>query len=201
MLKNFDLSQFTLGEEVHIENANIENCKISGIQNKFCVICKCNFNNVVFENSFYEVYAKFKECEFKECTFRDTFEGDDLELAVHDNIFINCEFQNISYTSCQVQSDVVNCKFINCNFSNIKIEGDLCFIGLELQSGKIDNFSFYGNQIMQNIFSDLQIKDLNLNCAFMKNKMERIYFKGTKISGYCEDNIFIDCEPNEIEMI
>jgi uncharacterized protein YjbI with pentapeptide repeats len=88
MLKNFDLSQFTLGNEMHIENANIENCKISGIQNKFCVISKCNFNNVVFENSFYEVYAKFKECEFRECAFRDTFDGDDLELAVHDNIFI-----------------------------------------------------------------------------------------------------------------
>jgi hypothetical protein len=200
MLKDFDLSQFISSEEMHIENANIENCKISGIKNKFCVISKCNFNNVVFENSFYEVYAMFKECEFRECTFRDTFEGDDLELAVHDNIFINCEFQNISYSSSQVQSDVTNCKFINCNFSNIKIEGDLCFVGLELQSGKIDSFSFYGNEIMQNNFSDLQIKDMNLNCAFMKNKMERICFKGTKISGYYEDNIFIDCEPNGIEM-
>jgi uncharacterized protein YjbI with pentapeptide repeats len=200
MLKDFDLSQFISSEEMHIENANIENCKISGIKNKFCVISKCNFNNVVFENSFYEVYAMFKECEFRECTFRDTFEGDDLELAVHDDIFINCEFQNISYSSSQVQSDVTNCKFINCNFSNIKIEGDLCFVGLELQSGKIDSFSFYGNEIMQNNFSDLQIKDMNLNCAFMKNKMERICFKRTKISGYYEDNIFIDCEPNGIEM-
>jgi hypothetical protein len=37
MLEYFDLSQFTSGEEMRIENANIENCKISGIQNKFCV--------------------------------------------------------------------------------------------------------------------------------------------------------------------
>jgi uncharacterized protein YjbI with pentapeptide repeats len=120
MLKNFDLSQFTSGEEMRIENANIENCKISGIQNKFCVLSKCNFNNVLFENSFYEVYAAFKECEFRECIFRDTFEGDDLELAVHDNIFINCEFQNISYRSFQVQSDVTNCKFINCNLAGFR---------------------------------------------------------------------------------
>lgn len=201
MLKYFDLSQFTLSEGMHIENANIENCKISGIQNRICVICKSNFNNVVFENSFNEVYATFKECEFRKCMFRDTFEGEDLELAVKDNIFINCVFQNISYRSFQVQSNVTNSKFINCNFSNIKMEGDLCFVGLELQSGKIDSFTFYGNQIMQNNFSDLQIKDMNLNCAFIKNKMERIYFKGTKISGYCKDNIFIDCEQNGIEMI
>lgn len=76
--------------------------------------------------------------------------------------------------------------------------GDLSFIGLEFQGGKIDNFNFYGNQIMQNIFLDLQIKDMNLNCAFIENRMERIDFKGTKISGYCRDNIFIECEPNGI---
>ena len=75
---------------------------------------------------------------------------------------------------------------------------DLSFIGLEFQGGKIDNFNFYGNQIMQNIFLDLQIKDMNLNCAFIENRMERIDFKGTKISGYCRDNIFIECEPNGI---
>lgn len=51
---------------------------------------------------------------------------------------------------------------------------------------------------MQNIFLDLQIKDMNLNCAFIENRMERIDFKGTKISGYCRDNIFIECEPNGI---
>ena len=82
--------------------------------------------------------------------------------------------------------------------SNIKMEGDLSFIGLEFQGGKIDNFNFYGNQIMQNNFLDLQIKDMNLNCAFIENRMERIDFKGTKISGYCRDNIFIECEPNGI---
>lgn len=97
-----------------------------------------------------------------------------------------------------LQSNVTYSKFVNCNFSNIKMEGDLSFIGLEFQGGKIDNFNFYGNQIMQNIFLDLQIKDMNLNCAFIENRMERIDFKGTKISGYCRDNIFIECEPNGI---
>ena len=82
----------------------------------------------------------------------DTFEGEDLELLVKDNIFIDCVFENISYRSFQVQSNVTYSKFVNCNFSNIKMEGDLSFIGLEFQGGKIDNFNFYGNQIMQNIF-------------------------------------------------
>ena len=119
-------------------------------------------------------------------------------MLVKDNIFIDCVFENISYRSFQVQSNVTYSKFVNCNFSNIKMEGDLSFIGLEFQGGKIDNFNFYGNQIMQNIFLDLQIKDMNLNCAFIENRMERIDFKGTKISGYCRDNIFIECEPNGI---
>lgn len=198
MLKHLDLSQFTLNEKMYIENANIQNCKISEIQNRICVISKCNFYNVVFENSFYEVYATFKECKFIKCMFRDTFEGEDLELLVKDNIFIDCVFENISYRSFQVQSNVTYSKFVNPNFSNIKMEGDLSFIGLEFQGGKIDNFNFYGNQIMQNIFLDLQIKDMNLNCAFIENRMERIDFKGTKISGYCRDNIFIECEPNGI---
>ena len=198
MLEYLDLSQFILNGKMHIENASIENRKISGIQNRFVSISKCSFNNVVFENSFHEVYATFKECEFIECMFRDTFEGEDLELLVKDNIFIDCVFENISYRSFQVQSNVTYSKFVNCNLSNIKMEGDLSFIGLEFQGGKIDNFNFYGNQIMQNIFLDLQIKDMNLNCAFIENRMERIDFKGTKISGYCRDNIFIGCEPNGI---
>ena len=198
MPEYLDLSQFTLNGKMHIENASIENRKISGIQNKFISISKCSFNNVVFENSFHEVYATFKESEFIKCTFRDTFEGEDLELLVKDNIFIDCVFENISYRSFQVQSNVTNSKFINCNLSNIKMEGDLSFVDLELQGGKIDSFTFYGNQIMFNNFSDLQIKDMNLNCAFIKNKMERINFKGTKISGDCKDNIFIGCEPNGI---
>lgn len=33
MLKRLDLSQFTLNEKMYIENANIQNCKISEIQN------------------------------------------------------------------------------------------------------------------------------------------------------------------------
>ena len=37
MLKHLDLSQFTLNEKMYIENANIQNCKISEIQNRICV--------------------------------------------------------------------------------------------------------------------------------------------------------------------
>ena len=48
--------------------------------------------------------------------FRDTFEGEDLELLVKDNIFIDCVFENISYRSFQVQSNVTYSKFVNCNF-------------------------------------------------------------------------------------
>ena len=80
----------------------------------------------------------------------------------------------------------------------LNLRGGAGFDVYEFQGGKIDNFNFYGNQIMQNIFLDLQIKDMNLNCAFIENRMERIDFKGTKISGYCRDNIFIECEPNGI---
>ena len=75
MLKRLDLSQFTLNEKMYIENANIQNCKISEIQNRICVISKCNFYNVVFENSFYEVYATFKECKFKNVCFEILLKG------------------------------------------------------------------------------------------------------------------------------
>ena len=69
-------------------------------------------------------------------------------------------FERIDYTATSLTKDEYeDCKFVNCNFSNIKMEGDLSFIGLEFQGGKIDNFNFYGNQIMQNIFLDLQIKE------------------------------------------
>ncbi len=197
-LKNVDLSQFVSNKKMRIENVDLENCVVSEIQNKILVIYRCRFKNVTFENSFNEVYATLKECEFTECVFHDTFEGEDLELVIQDNIFINCVFENISYRSFQVQSNIVNCKFSNCNFANIIIEGDLCFIGLEMKSGKIKNFSFYGNQIMQNYFSDLQIANMDLKCAFMKNKLERIDLREVKICGHCKDNILTECEPNAL---
>lgn len=90
VLQNFDLLQFVSEEKIHIENRDIEKCKISGIKNKVVIFCKSNFKKVVFENFFYEVYASFKECEFTECVFRDTFEGDDLELVIKDCIFSVC---------------------------------------------------------------------------------------------------------------
>lgn len=197
-LKNVDLLQFISDKEMRIENTNLENCVVSEIQNKILVINGCHFKNVTFENSFNDVYVTFKECEFTECVFHDTFEGEDLELVMQNNLFINCVFENISYRSFQVQSNVVNCKFNDCSFINIVIEGDLCFIGLEMKSGKINNFSFYGNQIMQNYFSDLQIANMDLKCAFMKNKLERIDLGDVKINGYCKDNILIQCESNVI---
>lgn len=151
-LKNVDLSQFISDKEMRIENAVLENCVISEIQNKILVINRCHFKNVIFENSFNDVYATFKECEFAECVFHDTFEGEDLELVMQDNIFINCVFENISYRSFQVQSNVVNCKFNNCNFTNIMIEGDLCFIGLEMKSGKITILVFMVIKLYKTIF-------------------------------------------------
>lgn len=137
--ETFGLSQFTLNEKMYIENANIQNCKISEIQNRICVISKCNFYNVVFENSFYEVYATFKECKFIKCMFRDTFEGEDLELLVKDNIFIDCVFENISYRSFQVQSNVTYSKFVNCNFSNIKME-EIILYGIGISRWKNRQF-------------------------------------------------------------
>ena len=51
---------------------------------------------------------------------------------------------------------------------------------------------------MQNYFSDLQIANMDLKCAFMKNKLERIDLGDVKINGYCKDNILIQCESNVI---
>ena len=153
-LNVLDLSQYMANEELRLENQNFKNCKISEIKNKFLTIYRCRFNNVEFENSFHEVYASFKECEFEECVFRDTFQGEDLELVVQ---------ENICYRSFQVQSNIVNCKFINC--------------------------------------SDLQISNMDLECAIIKNRLERIDLKGVKIKEYCKDNILIECEPNTIEMM
>lgn len=201
ILQDFDFSQFMSKNEVLIENHNIENCRISGIKSDFLRIIKCNFKNVVFDNSFYEVYARMENCEFMNCSFRDTFEGDDLELAIHDSVFSNCLFENIGYKSSMVQSDIVNCKFMNCNFTDIQIEGDICLIGAELIGGKIEHFRFAGNQIMKNTFSNMEMKDVDLNVALIDNKIESIIFKNVKVMGYNKDNTFINCNTNDITFL
>lgn len=193
MMENFDFSRFISGNEMLMENLNIENCRISGIKSEFLRIVNCNFKNVVFETSFCEQYITVRNCEFKDCIFKDTFEGDDLELSIGDSAFSDCLFEDVSYQSWQVQSNITNCKLTNCDFKNIHIEGDICFVGLEMTGGKIENFKFSGNQILQNDFSNIHMSDVNVNCSLIKNKMEKCDFKNVTLEGYNKDNTYIEC--------
>lgn len=193
MVKDFDFSHFISKDECLLENLNIENCRISGIESGFLRIVKCNFKNVVFETSFCEQYITVRDCEFKDCTFGDTFEGEDLELSIGDSVFSDCLFENVRYQSWQVQSDITNCRLTNCNFKNIQIEGDICFVGLEMSGGKIEHFNFSGNQILQNNFYDMHMSDVNINGALIKNKMKKCEFKNVMSEGYNKDNTYIEC--------
>lgn len=207
-LKDFDLSPFTTKDEVLIENINIENCKISGIQSKSLRIINCKFKNVIFENSFFEIYACFEQCEFTECIFHDTFEGDDLELAVTDNIFTRCLFENISYMSMDVQSEIISCKFFDCSFINIKAFGDLTLVGLEVHDSKIRDFGFNCSEIRRNNFSDTQMENANIICRFISNNMQNVIFKNVRLRGgdaYSNDkiykeNTFVDCDQSGLKM-
>lgn len=96
---------------------------------------------------------------------------------------------------------MTNCKFLNCVFKNIEIEGDLCLAGLDLQDGEIDGFRFYGNQIMSSHFCSMQAANVDLNCAFMKNRMDRLVFRNVKVRGYNRDNLFADCDTTEFDMV
>lgn len=201
MLHDFDFSQFKSKDEILVENLRIENCRITGIQCKFLRILKCNFKNVVFDNSIYEVYTNIKNCEFNGCIFHDTFEGDDLELAIGDSVFSNCLFEGISYQSFSIQSNITNCKLLDCHFKNIQIKGDLCFTGLEINGGEVEHFHFYGNQILQNNLFDIKLKDVSLVGALIQNKMENVIFKNVTLKGYNMDNTFLNCDTNEFTFV
>lgn len=203
MLQKFDYLQFKSKskDKVFVENISIENCIITGIQCGFLTFLKCSFKNVVFENSLYEVYTCMENCEFVDCKFHDNFEGNDLELVIRGCTFSDCLFENISYNSIQVQSNIINCKMINCNFKKIQIEGDLCFIGLEISGGKVEDFRFTGNQILANEISNMQIKDANLNVALIKNKMENVIFENVILKGYDKENTFTNCDKSGFTFI
>lgn len=107
----------------------------------------------------------------------------------------------MSYNSIQVQSNIVNCKLINCNFRKIQIEGDLCFIGLEISGGEVEDFRYTGNQILANEFSNMEIKDANLNVALIKNKMENVIFENVTLKGYNKENTFTNCDTSGFTFI
>lgn len=117
----------------------------------------------------------------------------DLELSIGDSVFSGCLFENVRYQSWQVQSDITNCRLTNLNFKNIQIEGDICFVGLEMSGGKIEHFNFSGNQILQNDFYDMHMSDVNINGALIKNKMKKCEFKNVMSEGYNKDNTYIEC--------
>ena len=60
MLKHLDLSQFTLNEKMYIENANIQNCKISEFKTEFVSLVSAIFITLYLRTLFMKCMPHLK---------------------------------------------------------------------------------------------------------------------------------------------
>lgn len=205
-MQDFDYSQYIINGEMVLENLDLKDCKISGITNRNLVICNCNLTNVVLDNHFSEGYITFEGCRFLKCHFYDTYVGNAIELIVVNNAFEDCIFENIKYNLCAGQSEVQESKFTNCTFRNIAIDGQMCFIGLDVCGGSIIHLDLHCENIMNNQFTDMKMEQVNINRGFIKNKMNNIVFDEVVLhtSNYekmYKDNEFVECNTDGLTII
>lgn len=207
-MQNFDYSRYIINDGVVLENLNLKNCKITGITNRDLEIRNCIFEKVVFENHFSKGYrcVAFEECNFSKCRFYDTFEEKIIELIVINNVFEECIFENIKYCVCTGQSEVCESKFTNCTFKNILIDGQICFIGLEMCGGGMTYLDLHCESIMGNQFTDMKMEKININRGFIKNRMKNIVFDEVVLhtSDYEKmygESVYIECDTNGLTVI
>lgn len=205
-MQNFDYSRYIINEEVILEDLNLKDCRIFGITNSNLQIYNCNLENVSFDNHFLEGYITFEGCNFCKCHFHDTYEGNAIELNVMDNVFEDCIFENIKYCLCAGQSQVNESKFTNCTFRNILIDGQICFIGLEMCGGGMTHLDLHCESIMGNQFTDMKMEKINLNRGFIKNKMKNIVFDEVVLhtSDYEKmygESVYLECNTNGLTVV
>lgn len=154
--------------EINMKDARIQNRRI----NQLC-FSHCVFENVVFDDFFiYDLYIRdctFINCYFKNLQIDQAFVEEDILMDIRDSNFLNCRFENITIEAFQMQSDMGGTKFYQTKFEKIYFGVDIALAGCSLKECELERAEIIVNEIFDNLFEKMIIKDSKIQAQFSDN--------------------------------
>ena len=182
-------------KDICFAKVEVENCSINGIRLNNINFRECVFNNVTFNGHFEINDGSIERCKFVNCIVHDINGGAFLELKYC--FFQHCLFEKISMHTEKNGLYFADDEFLNCIYKEIKLKGEVSFTKME--GGKMEKIFYKGNEISCNKFSNVQIKDveLELNDSFSDNELKFVSLSDVKLKGNMEENnVFLKCNIN-----
>jgi len=201
-IKEFDLSEYLRDEEICMENTSLENCRLVSPRGNGLMLRKCIFQNVIIDGDCekWGDTAEFYECEFRNCVFRGNFRG--VYLVWEENLFKDCLFENIFIEVGDDESCITDNGFFDCNFINVNFVQDIEFLSQTIIGGKMQNVRLIMTHMTGNLFSKMQMEQVNIIALYDENVMDSVVFRDVMLewesedNDYLDENLFYQCNTN-----
>lgn len=170
-------------KNVRFIKMEIENCSIDRIESENIVFRDCVFNHVIFDSHFETGHVSIKYCKFFNCVFHDTFGSSSLGLE--NCLFQHCVFEGMGVETGEGMLFISDDQFLDCTFSELKWRGEGMFLFVKMIGGKLEHIFYKSNEISCNEFSDVQIKnvELELDEPFTENEFTSVILENVKLNG------------------
>lgn len=200
----FDVSKYMIDGVICLENMKIEDCIFKALQaewkKKTVKMKNCTFENVTFDNRCGRGYAEVSDCEFVKCSFTGTLGKG--QIIVGKSLFSECLFEDFHIFGVD-RSRIFKSKFTECTIQNVDLMWSIAISGIEIDGGIIKN-SRVTAAIMENIFSNLCMEDIEMVGSYDGNKMDNVKLKNVVMSGKMgekvvtkQENVFDSCNTEE----
>lgn len=205
----FDVSKYMIDGVICLENMKIEDCIFKALQaewkKKTVKMKNCTFENVTFDNRCGRGYAEVSDCEFVKCSFTGTLGKG--KIIVKNSLFSECLFEDFHIYGVDV-SRIFKSKCSECTIQNVDIMWSFAISGTEIDGGIIKNSRVAHAAIMENIFSNLCMEDIEMIGNYDGNKMDDVKLKNVVMSGKMgeknltkQENVFDNCNMEEFILL
>ncbi len=204
----FDVSGYMKDGVICLENMKIEDCIFKALQaewkKKIVKMKNCTFENVTFDNQCGRGYAEVSGCEFVKCSFTGTLGKG--KIIVENSLFSECLFEDFHIYGVDT-SMIFESKFSECTIQNVDFMWWFGIRGIEIDGGIIKN-SRVKAAIMENIFSNLCMENIEMLGNYDGNKMNDVKLKNVTMSGKMgeknltkQENVFDNCNTEEFILL
>lgn len=205
----FDVLGYMTDGVICLENMKIEDCIFKALQaewkKKTVKMKNCTFENVTFDNQCGRGYAEVSGCEFVKCSFTGTLGKG--KIIISNSLFSECLFEDFHIYGVD-RSRIFKSKFSECTIQNVDLMWSFGIRGIEIDGGIIKNSRVAHAVIIENIFSNLCMEDIEMIGNYDGNKMDDVKLKNVVMSGKIgekkltkQENVFDNCNTEEFILL
>jgi len=206
MSEKQNLSQCVKAGKICFQDFDMEFGSIEIPQCRTIEFTRCIFNHLNFDllYDFELSWWGAIECEFRHCVFHGDLK--ECSLMLEDNLFKECQFENIYMENDGQTSYMGNNGFFDCDFINIKSYRDIEFMNQVINGGKMEDVFFISQHMENNQCSDMYMENVEIGACFDHNAMGSVVFKNVTLSGAMgscgyDTNVFYKCDKGGLKFI